>query len=567
MFAYNENLVYTLLKLKYVLMRTERATMLGRRKPQRSFFDAQALPHRVSADSFYGRMGAVSDVLFGDDDLADMYCPDNGRPSLPPSLMCGITLLQFHDDVSDQEAVERTMFDMRWKVALNLPLDFPGFDSSSLSVFRKRTVEHDKERYAFDRLIQVGRAAGFIPDKVTLLTDTTPTKGAGAVQDTYTLLRKGTRKLLKALGYHLSGKRRGLGEQAKKLVATYVDHDQRAEIDWSDPQQRQEHLQTLVHDVEATLELATEQMDDEEVRAIGWLLTKILGDDVEQDDSGRVQVAKGSAADRVISVTEPEMRHGRKSASKHFAGFKTSVTTEQSSELIMDIDDMPANDRDGEELAPTIERVEQHPGVMVERVIGDGAYLSGDNLAACAAHPEHPIDLVGPLHRPADPEVAKSAFHIDQETKTATCPQGHTTAGKQVQDKKKRPVLKFTFPRAMCEACALFERCVRSKKTGRTVTTHVHEALLQRARARQQSTAFQTLYRLRCAVERKIGELVYHGLRNTRYLGKRKRQFQRLWTGTAVNLKRLFTLAQERQVDLHAAFIALGQPAGEPLPA
>jgi len=541
--------------------------MLGRRNPQRSLFDIQGLPHRVPEDSFYGRMGAVSDVLFVDDDMADMYCADNGRPGIPPSLMNGVTLLQFHDDVSDEEAVQRTMFDMRWKVALNLPLDFPGFDPSSLSVFRKRVVDHDKERYAFDRFIQVGRAAGFIPDKVTLLTDTTPTKGAGAVQDTYTLLRKGTRKLLKALGYHLPGKRRGLGEQAKRLVATYVDQDQRAAIDWSDPQQRKEHLQALVQDVEAALELATEQMDDEEVRAIGWLLTKILGDDLEQDDAGRAQIAKGTAADRVISVTDPEMRHGRKSASKRFAGFKASVTTEQSSELIVDIDDMPANDRDGEALTPTIERVEQHGDVTVERIMGDGAYLSGDNLAACAAHPEHPIDLVAPLHRPADPEVAKSAFQIDQEAKTATCPQGHTVAGKSVRDQKKRPVLRFTFPRATCEACPLFARCVRSKKTGRTVTTHAHEALLQQARARQQTTAFIMLYRLRCAVERKIGELVYHGLRNTRYLGKRKRQFQRLYTGAAVNLKRLFTLAQEHQVDIRAAFVALGPPTAAQMPA
>jgi hypothetical protein len=399
------------------------------------------------------------------------------------------------------------------------------------------------------------------------LTDTTPTKGAGAVQDTYTLLRKGTRKLLKALGYHLPGKRRGLGEQVKKLVSTYVDQDQRAEIDWSDPQQRKAHLQTLVQDVETALALATEQMDDEEVRAIGWLLTKILGDDVEQDDSGGVQIAKGSAADRVVSVTDPEMRHGRKSASKRFAGFKASVTTEQSSELIMDIDDMPANDRDGEELTPTIERVEQNCGVTVERIIGDGAYLSGDNLAACAAHPEHPVDLVAPLHRPADPEVAKSAFQIDQDAKTATCPQGHTVAGKTARDQKKRPVLRFTFARATCEACPLFTRCVRSKKMGRTVTTHAHEALLQQARVRQQTTAFKTLYRLRCAVERKIGELVYHGLRNTRYLGKRKRQFQRLSTGAAVNLKRLFTLAQERQVDIRAAFAALGPPTVARIPA
>ena len=134
--------------------------MLGRRNQQRSFFEAQSLPHCVPADSFYGRMGAVSETLFRDEDLAEMYCPDNGRTSIPPSLMSGVTLLQFFDDVSDQEAVKRTMYDMRWKVALNLALDYEGFDPTNLVHFRQRLVKHGQERYAFDRLIAVGRAAG-----------------------------------------------------------------------------------------------------------------------------------------------------------------------------------------------------------------------------------------------------------------------------------------------------------------------------------------------------------------------------------------------------------------------
>jgi hypothetical protein len=41
--------------------------------------------------------------------------------------------LQFHDDVSDQEEAERILYDLRWKVALHLSLDYAGFDASSLS--------------------------------------------------------------------------------------------------------------------------------------------------------------------------------------------------------------------------------------------------------------------------------------------------------------------------------------------------------------------------------------------------------------------------------------------------
>jgi transposase len=532
--------------------------MLGRRNPQRSFFDAQSVPNRVPSDSFYGRMGAVSDVLFSDEDLAMMYSPDNGRPSLPPSLLSGVLLLQFYDGVSDGEAVQRLLFDLRWKVALNLPLDYAGFDPSSLTYFRKRLVENGQERYAFSRLIAVGREAGFIPNRVTLLTDTTNVKGAGAVQDTYTLLRKGTRKLLKAAGFALPGRRRGLSPQTRDLVERYVDQDSKADIDWADPQQRLAQLQILVADAEAALELAMEQSDDE-VRYLGWLLTKILGDDLETDEQGQSKIGQGTAPDRIISLTEPEMRHGRKSKAHRFNGFKAVVSTEQSSEMILDIADVTASGSDGAHLMPTIERTEAEAKVTVERVIGDGAYGSGKNRAACAERDEF-VDLISPLAKPSDPEVHKSAFQIDLEAQTTTCPQGHTVTGKPGPKQDGRPTWLFTFPRETCEACPLFERCVRGKKTGRTVRTGPYEAYLQEARARQQTDEFDTDYRLRPAVERKIGELVRHGLRNTRYVGGSKRQFQRLWLGAAVNLKRLFTLAEAKHVDLSVVLNHLGPP-------
>jgi hypothetical protein len=77
-------------------------------------------------------------------------------------MMAGVLLLQFYDDVSDGEAVERVCYDLRWKVALNVPLDYDGFSPSSLSVFRTRLIQHHQQRYAFDRLLEVSRAEGFL---------------------------------------------------------------------------------------------------------------------------------------------------------------------------------------------------------------------------------------------------------------------------------------------------------------------------------------------------------------------------------------------------------------------
>lgn len=550
--------------------------MLGKRQPQRSFFDALGLPHRVAPDSFYGRMGSLEAQLFKDEDLKAMYCDDNGRPSLPPSLMSGVLLLQFYDDVSDAEAVERVLFDLRWKVALNLSLDYSGFHPSSLSVFRTRLVEHKQERYAFDRLLKVSREAGLLADKVTLLTDTTDAKGAGAVQDTYTLLRKGIRKLIKTMGYHLPGKRQGCSADIERLISTYVDQDRRAEADWSDPAVRQAQLKILVADSEAALDLALAQADDPEVRSLGWMIAKILGDDVETNDRGEAQIAEGTAADRLISLEDPDMRHGRKSAAHKFNGYKTSTSIDQASELILDIADLPASAGDGKALMPSIARVEEHVGVIVECAMGDGAYGSGENRAACAERPENPIDLLSPMRRPADPAVDKSAFTIelDGQTPTATCPHCQTVnASSSTTDEDGRTSHKFTFDRAICLTCPLFARCVRSQTTGRTLTTSPYEAYLRAARERQQTDEFQQRYRLRSRVEGKQAELVVHGLRNTRYLGQAKRSLQRLYLAAAVNLKRITTLAEIKGIDLLAILANSSQqqfqthPGGTMMPA
>lgn len=510
--------------------------MLGRRDPQRSLFEAQVWPHRVPADSFYARMGAVNDMLFQDADLAELYCADNGRPSLPPSLMSSITLLQFYDDVSDGEAIDRLKFDLRWKVALNLPLDFEPPHSSSLSVFRSRLVQHGQERYAFNRMIQVGRAAGFLPDKITLLVDTLAQHGAGAVQDTYTLIRKSIRRILKLAGYQVPLKRRGLSAN----LAAYLDNDRKAAIDWADPAARAAQLKVLVQDAEAVLDLAVEHAADPDVRAAAWLLTKILGDDVTSDEAGQPQLGEGTAPDRIVSLTDPQMRHGRKSAAQRFEGRKWQVAEDRHSELLLAVEPVPANASDGRDLLPVIEHVETQAQATVECVIADGAYGTGDNRADCTARG---TDLVSPLAVPTNPDFAKTAFAIDLTAGTVTCPQGQTTTRQRPShDDFGRRVPAFFFERSTCEACPLFDRCVHSKTHGRSIVLNYHEALLQAARQRQATSEFKDTYHQRPAVERKVAELADHGAKQARYLGQFKNLWQAQWTGAVINLKRLFKL-------------------------
>jgi len=65
-------------------------------------------------------------------------------------------------------------------------------------------------------------------------------------------------------------------------------------------------------------------------------------------------------------------------------------------------------------------------------------------------------------------------------------------------------------------------------------------AMLQAARAHQQTTAFHDVYRARCGVEGTFSQTSRTtGLRRARYLGQRKTHLQHLFTALATTILRL----------------------------
>src|SRR5690606_38205823 len=104
-----------------------------------------------------------------------------------------------------------------------------------------------------------------------------------------------------------------------------------AEINWSDDQERRVFLNGLVADARLLLLEARqtkETCSEEQCAVIAVaedVLQRLLAQDTEPDPDnpqGGRRIKKGVARDRVPSVSDPEMRHGRKSASKRFDGHK-----------------------------------------------------------------------------------------------------------------------------------------------------------------------------------------------------------------------------------------------------
>lgn len=115
--------------------------MLGKRPAQENLFNADnQYVSFVGTDTFYGYLASHRHELFRDEDFASLYCLDNGRPSVAPSLLACALLLQWYDNVSDQEAVDRAKFDLRWKVALGLAMEEEPFAKGTLWLFRTQLI-------------------------------------------------------------------------------------------------------------------------------------------------------------------------------------------------------------------------------------------------------------------------------------------------------------------------------------------------------------------------------------------------------------------------------------------
>ncbi|MBD0283650.1 MAG: transposase [Thermoleophilaceae bacterium] len=115
------------------------------------------------------------------------------RPPVDPAEPAGENLLlAYRDGLSDERAMEAVRFDLRWKVALDLPVDHPGFHPTSLVRFRARLLLHGMERFFFERSLELATELGLLEGEAEQIVDSTPMLGAAAVQDTATWCARGS---------------------------------------------------------------------------------------------------------------------------------------------------------------------------------------------------------------------------------------------------------------------------------------------------------------------------------------------------------------------------------------
>jgi hypothetical protein len=506
--------------------------MLATSSGQVGFFDAAVLARPLPVGSFFAVLAEHGDRIVRDEDFAECYASRMGRPSIPPSQLAKVLLLQHRTGLSDEAAMEAVAWDLRWKVALGLPVDHGGWHPTSLVKFRARLLLHGKEQLALENTLRLAEQIGLLDGRAEQIIDSTPMLGAAATQDTVRLVRHGVRGLLDAVAAADAPAGRAL---ADGLEFDYARPNVKPDCRWREKAARERMLTRVAQDAERALravEQAAELLDDERVADAHRLLRELVGQDFAIDQDGIPRLRRGTAAGRIISTVDPEMRHGRKSQHQRFDGFKLSAAaTNTNTPLITAVTVAPACEQDGPQAKRLIDA--QPRDRRPARVLGDTAYGIGAVRAELA---ERGVDVLAPVFEGhvADDRLAKRAFALDLHAGTVACPGGQTAAIRTEPSGQRRA----RFAKAGCDACALRARCVGPANGTRQILIAPHEELLVAARhALADPATAEHLRRTRPRIERLLGLLaVRYGARKSRYIGTAKARLQAAWAAALVNL-------------------------------
>ena len=229
------------------------------------------------------------------------------------------------------------------------------------------------------------------------------------------------------------------------------------------------------------------------------------------------------------------MRHGRKSRSVLFDGYKRHVLRDLDTGLVPAVGITAANAPEAS-VTGAIAADLGAAGWHLSELHIDRAYLS--SALVRDRGPDLAIYCKAWRVRNTGGRFAKDQFNIDLKGGTVSCPAGHTVALKPAG---KGQLAQFG---AVCADCPLAERCTTAKD-GRTIYLGPYEQQLARARARQSDPAWKANYKAtRPKVERKIAQLTRrkHGGRRARVRGKPKVKADLALLAAAVNLARLAVL-------------------------
>jgi Transposase DDE domain/Transposase domain (DUF772) len=507
-----------------------------------SFIETRFVKRMTRTGKLFSFLRTHRRTIFDDamqNELASMYRDTGaGADAVAPGLMAMASLLQGYLGASDAEMVELTVFDARVQMVLGcIGAQQPAFSQGAFSEFRARLIRHDLDRRILERSVEIARSSnGFDPKKfpktLRVGIDSKPLAGAGRVEDTFNLLGHAARKIVECAATLLKWKTERVCKAAGIPLLLESSVKKGLDVDWNDAKQKAEAIKILTAQLNSLLEwMQTKlpiEMAEPPLSEDIATLKQILGQDTEPDpDGGGRRIIKGVAEDRRVSIEDSDMRHGRKSKSKRFNGFKQHLAADLDTNIILAVAVTAANQPEATGAQPLTDDM-QRMGFKVSALYIDRAYVNApivDDVLARSGD-----IFCKPWSSRNGNLFPKSAFKLHMGTRTITCPNGqaqHFEIGDVVE-----------FDSHVCDHCPLRAQCTSAELgSGRSVSIADNEVLQQKFRKRIATREGRDELRRRVGIEHRLAHIAQRQGPRARYLGIRKNIFDLRRAATIQNFE------------------------------
>ncbi len=466
----------------------------------------------IPKDHFLRQLNDLVDFSFIYDELLNNYSVDMGRGAKDPIMLFKYLILKTTYELSDEDVVERTLYDMSFKYFLNLaPEEADLIHPSTLIKFRKlRLKDTNMLDLLIKKTVEIAIAKGVLASR-TLIVDSTHTKARYNQKSAQEVLLERAKSLRKEIY--------AVNSEIKEKFPQKVTGDKIEDII--------RYCQDLINVVEPTPELVIYEKIKERLN----YLNEAIEDDLEQ----------------LALSKDEDARVGHKTADSSFFGYKTHIAMSEE-RIITGATITTGEKSDGKELQELIEK-SQNAGMTVDEIIGDTAYSEKGNLEYAK---ENQIKLISKLNPiiSCGSRTKEEEFQFNKDAGMFICPAGHIAIRKARQGKKnhnKNQVTTYYFDVNKCKCCSRGEGCYKEGCKSKTYSVSIKSDIHKDQMAFQETEYFKERARQRYMIEAKNSELKHqHGYDMALSSGLINMQMQGALTIFTVNIKRIIKLLTEQ---------------------
>jgi transposase len=487
------------------------------------------------------------DFSFADQICKSLYSSRGQRP-YAPSLKLKIHIIQRFDKISDRRIEAEIIGNVFYKRFLGLPVNFIGFDHSTVGLDRDRMGSELFDACHHHILAQAKQMGLWGVPKDKWLVDSFHTNGHIASGSTYRLVKQGILRLLNHLKrahkdlYNRLHADLDLSPLYAKLPSTSSKEDVDVSfskmvvlgygiLHWFEGEKIRPLFWSWTH--------SKRQLACLENQAILYqILTENVYPEQTQDPEKPYKKAerKNRPKDRIVSAADPDVRYGQKSKKTKFLGDKFQVVSSAENGIVLNTEPIPGNEADGDRLFELLDAVRDVHDVEPESVVADSAY---GYARYRRDFKEKKIQFVSPLQSKPNPTglYTHEQFTYDGEAKIVTCPTGIKTSHSVRNNKLEG--FQFKFPKSSCTSCPVREQCT-TNANGRTFFVSDYHDELQEAAELNETEEAKELLKVRKTIEPKNNELKnHHGLGDARVKSREKRRIEAKLVSMAVNIKQM----------------------------